>query len=78
MGPLALLAQLPLLPVRGVVRLTEIIYDQATQELHDPAKIRRELEEAEEARSAGEISGEQVEKVEQNAINRLYPGSPEA
>ena len=78
MGPLTFLFGLPLMPLRGVVRLGEIIYDQAWQELHDPAAIRHELEEVEEARAAGEISAEQAQEAEQVALSRLRQGSPEA
>ena len=45
--------KLPLLPVHAVVRLAEIIQDEAERTLADPATIRRELEEIDLARASG-------------------------
>jgi hypothetical protein len=48
----------PLAPVRGVIALGEVIERQVQQELHNPARARRQLEELQEARERGEISAE--------------------
>ena len=73
MGPLSMLVKLPLAPVTGVVKLGEVLRDQAEREQRDPASIRRQLEEAEEARAAGEISPEEEARTEEQALNRLRP-----
>lgn len=80
MNPLTLLFRLPLMPLRGFVQLAEILHDQAERELHDPASLRRELEEAEEARASGEMSNQDVAHVEDQAMDRLVssPGNASA
>ncbi len=71
MDLLTLVFRLPFLPVRGLARLAEVIRDQAEQELHNPANVRRQLEEAEEARVHGEVSDQEVAQVEAEAVSRL-------
>lgn len=71
MGLLTLLFRLPLMPLRGFVRLGEILHDQAEQELRDPSSVRRQLEEAQEARVSGEMSDADVAEVEGQAVGRL-------
>jgi hypothetical protein len=73
MDVLTLVFRLPLLPVRGLVRLAEVIQDQAEQELHSPASVRRQLEEIEEARAQGAVSDEEVARVQGQALGRLVP-----
>jgi cytochrome c-type biogenesis protein CcmH/NrfG len=75
MNPLTLIFRLPLLPLRGLIQLAELIRDEADQELHDPARVRRQLEQIEEARARGEISDEEVAQAEREAISRLVPTS---
>jgi hypothetical protein len=48
-----------------------MIRQQAEQELHDPANVRRELEEAQEARVSGEISDPDLARIEGEAVGRL-------
>jgi hypothetical protein len=71
MDLLTLLFRLPFLPLRGFIRLGEIIQDEAERQLHDPATVRRQLEEAEQARVSGEISDEDVAQVEGEAVSRV-------
>ncbi|MER6826430.1 gas vesicle protein GvpG [Streptosporangium sp. NPDC000563] len=59
MEPLGLIFGLPLAPLRGLIRLAELLQEQAEQELRSPAAVRRRLEELEEARASGEISEEE-------------------
>lgn len=80
MGPLTLL-RLPLLPVRGVIRLAEVIGDEAERQLHDPARIRRDLEDAQQRHAAGEITDEELARAEGQAtglvVSRQMPaGKP--
>jgi Gas vesicle protein G len=67
---------LPLLPVRAVIKLGELIQDRAEEELHDPAAVRRELEAVEEAQRVGKLSPEEAEEAEQHAISRLIGTVP--
>lgn len=71
MNPLTLLFRLPLMPLQGVIRLGEILRDQAEQELHDPAAVRRELEEAEKAAASGQMSEEEVSRLQAQAVGRV-------
>jgi hypothetical protein len=65
----------PLAPVRGVVALGELIQRQVDQELNDPARTRRALEELEEARRRGEISAEQERQAQEQILaTRISPG----
>ncbi|WP_285779605.1 gas vesicle protein GvpG [Microtetraspora sp. NBRC 13810] len=65
---------LPFAPVMGVIRLGELIQEQAEHALRDPAAVRRRLEEIDEAREAGLISEEehatQMEQVLQRMMSR--------
>ena len=72
MGLLTLPFRLPLMPIRGFISIAELIRDETEQQLHDPARIRRELEEAEDARIKGTISDDEVSQIESKAISRLY------
>jgi DNA-binding FadR family transcriptional regulator len=79
MGLLTLPFKLPLLPLRGVIRLAETIDEQAQRELHDPARVRRELEEASARQAAGEITEEELSQVENAAVSSLVSdASPHA
>lgn len=71
MGLLTAIAALPLAPVRGVLWLGELIQDQVEQQLHDPATIRRELEEIEEDAAAGRISEEERARAQQEVLGRM-------
>jgi hypothetical protein len=71
MNLLTLLFRLPLMPLRGFVQLGEILHDQAERELRDPASVRRQLEEAQEARVSGEMSDRDLAHVEGQAVGRL-------
>lgn len=64
---LTLLLRLPFLPVKGFIRIAELIGDEAERQLHDPARIRRELEDAQRQYESGEISDDELARVEENA-----------
>lgn len=64
---LSVLARLPFLPIIGVVRLAELIADEADRELFDPVIVRRRLEEAAQARAAGLITEEEFELAQRRA-----------
>ncbi|MEV5302260.1 gas vesicle protein GvpG [Amycolatopsis methanolica] len=71
MGLLSGILGFPLLPVRGVIQLGELIQRRVNEEIAAPASIRRELEAAEEKRAAGEISPEEEAEVQQQVLRRL-------
>jgi hypothetical protein len=63
--------RLPFLPARGLIRLAEIIRDEAEHQYHDPVAVRRELEEVERAAVSGQITDEEASGLEQEIIGRL-------
>ncbi|WP_156689893.1 gas vesicle protein GvpG [Mycobacterium sp. Marseille-P9652] len=78
MGLFTGIVLLPLAPVRGVVRLAEVIQQQVEQELHNPANTRRQLEELNEARERGEISPDEEKQVQQQILEqRVKPVTPD-
>jgi uncharacterized membrane protein len=68
---LTLLLRLPFLPVQGVIRLGELLQEQAERELLDPARIRRELDEAQRRYEAGEISEEEFIQIQDELASTL-------
>ncbi|WP_223167426.1 gas vesicle protein GvpG [Nonomuraea sp. SYSU D8015] len=70
----------PLAPVKGVIRLGELIQEQVEREMRDPARIRRRLEEIERLKAAGAISEDEaareVELVFQRMTGRSGAGAP--
>jgi len=80
MNLLTLLLRLPFVPLRGFVQLAAILHEQAERELRDPASVRRQLEEAQEAHVSGEMSDDDLAHVEGQAVGRLlsYPAGPSA
>jgi Gas vesicle protein G len=78
MSLLTLPFKLPLLPVQGVVRLAQLIQEEAERQLTNPATIRRELEGIEQARQAGEISDEEAAELEREAVARYTQALQEA
>lgn len=55
MGLLSWTVGLPLAPVRGLLGLGRVIQQQADAQLHDPAAVRRRLEELDEEMRAGRV-----------------------
>ena len=80
MDLLTLIFRLPLMPLQSFIRLGEVLRDQAEQELRDPASVRRQLEEAQEAHVSGEMSDADLAHVEGQAVGRLLssPAKPSA
>jgi hypothetical protein len=71
MDPLTLLFRLPLLPITGLIRLAEIIDEEAQRELQSPLALRRALEDIEEAQESGQASEDEVAEAERDAVSRL-------
>ncbi|MBB5782724.1 gas vesicle protein GvpG [Nonomuraea jabiensis] len=59
MGLISLLFGWPVAPLRGVIRLGELIQEEVEREMRDPTVVRHRLEEIEAARAAGLISEEE-------------------
>ena len=80
MDLLTLLFRLPLMPLRGFIRLGEVLQEQVERELRDPASVRRQLEQAQEAHISGEMSDADLAHVEGQAVGRLLspPARPSA
>jgi hypothetical protein len=74
MGLLTGLLTLPLAPLRGTVAVAEQVLKQAEEVYYDPATIRRELEEVERLREAGEIEEDEATAWEDHLIERLMVG----
>jgi hypothetical protein len=68
MNLLTLLFRLPVLPLQGFVRFGQLIQEEAERELADPARVRRELEEVEQAEAAGKISEQEAAEREEEAV----------
>jgi hypothetical protein len=71
MNLFTLLFRLPLMPLRGFLWLGDTLYDEAERELHDPAAVRRALEEAEAGAQAGHLSGDELSRVQGDATARM-------
>jgi hypothetical protein len=74
MGLLTGLLTLPLAPLRGTVAVAEQVLRQAEDVYYDPATIRRELEEVDRLREAGEIDEEAAVEWEDALVERLMIG----
>jgi hypothetical protein len=61
--------RVPLLPITGLIKLAELIDDEAQRQLD--AEIRRQLEDAEEARLTGQATEEEIALLEEQAVRRL-------
>lgn len=62
--------RLPFLPIQAVVRIAELIQEEAESQYYDPVAAQRVLEEAAEAEARGEISSEELYEAEVEAIER--------
>lgn len=71
MGLLTAILGFPLAPLKGVIRLGELLRDEAERRLHDPAVARRELEEIDEARAAGLLSEEDAAEAMDLVLRRM-------
>ena len=60
MDPLTLLVRLPFLPLKGFLRIAELIAEETERQHRDPARVRRELEEAQHQRAIGGMSEDEL------------------
>jgi chorismate mutase len=54
-----------------VVWLAEQVLEQAEEQYYDPARIRAQLEQVDEARRTGELSEEECAEIENELLQRL-------
>lgn len=71
MDLLTLLLRLPLLPLQGFLRLGELIDEEVQRELRDPARLRHDLEQIQQALESGQISEEEAARAEEEAVTRF-------
>lgn len=71
MGLLTGLLTLPLAPVRGTMWVAERLVEQAELELDDERNVRLALAEAERQYELGELSEEELERIEDELLDRL-------
>ena len=74
MGLLTGLLTLPLAPVRGTIWVAERLLEEAERELNDPARIERELDEAQAMYDRGEITDDELAEIEDELLRRLTAG----
>jgi hypothetical protein len=72
MGLLTGLLTLPLAPLRGTVWLAEQLADQAARELDEERSIRRQLVDVERRHALGELTLEEMERMEEELLERLH------
>jgi hypothetical protein len=76
MNPLTLLLKLPLLPLRVLMTVAQVIQQEAERQRTDPATIRRQLEQAEYAMQHGEMSETEVARTQAEAVASFLPPRP--
>ena len=71
MGLITGLLTLPLAPVRGTMWIAERLLEEAEREMNNPANVEQELLEAEARYERGEISGDELDRLEDELLRRL-------
>lgn len=74
MGLFSGLLTLPLAPVRGVISLAEMLEAEAYRQWTDPARIRSQLAEVDEAFEAGRITEDERTQLQNELVARLMAG----
>ncbi|MGV9770516.1 gas vesicle protein GvpG [Streptosporangium sp. NPDC003464] len=62
---------LPFAPIRALIKIGEMLQEQAELEMRHPAAVRRRLEEVEEARLSGQISEEEAAQATTEILERM-------
>ena len=71
MGFVSSVLLLPLAPLQGMVWLARLLQEIAEKELNDPETLRARLHEAEEAHRRGEISADELERIEEVVFDQM-------
>jgi hypothetical protein len=76
MGLITGLLTFPLAPLRGTIKITELLLEEAEAQLNDPDRIRQELEHVENLRELGTLTEEEAMAWEDMLIERLSSRDP--
>lgn len=71
MGLFALLVKLPVLPVEAVIKLGEVIRDEAESEYSGRAAARAQLEALEDELSTSALSPEEAAEAAEDVVRRM-------
>ncbi|GII87474.1 hypothetical protein Ssi03_54640 [Sphaerisporangium siamense] len=71
MGLLGMIFGLPLAPVKGLIKLGELIEEQVETQRRDPAAVRRRLEEVERLREQGLITAEDEARAQEEILGQM-------
>jgi hypothetical protein len=74
MGLITGLVTWPLAPVRGTVWLADQVLREAERQWSDPVAIQRELDDVAARRSAGDLTDEEADRLEDELVQRLIDG----
>ena len=75
MGLITGILGLPTAPLRGTVRIAEVVLQQAEETYYDPAVVRRQLEDVAHAREVGALSDAEADWWEEELVARLMEGA---
>ena len=75
MGLITGILGLPTAPLRGTVRIAEVVLQQAEDAYYDPAVVRRQLEDVAHAREVGALTDAEADWWEEELIARLMEGA---
>ena len=73
MGLFTTLLTLPAAPLRGVIKLGEVLEREADRQLRDPARVRAELAAVDESYAAGRLTAEERDRYQDELVARLLP-----
>lgn len=76
MGLFTFLFGLPLAPLRGFIRLGEMLRDQAEQEMHSTGSARAQLERIAEDRAAGQLTEDEEQQAIREVTQRVVDPVP--
>jgi hypothetical protein len=65
---------LPFAPIKLVLAIARLLQEEAESHLYDPARVRRELEEIEEAQAHDELPDDVAEEHKKHVVSRLTRG----
>lgn len=78
MNLFSLVWRAPLLPLQGVIKIAEILQEEAERQTRQPPALRRRLEELEQARADGRISAEEEARAMEEIFGDAFGGGPPA
>lgn len=71
MDLVSLTVGLPLTPLRLVLALARVLEEEADRQLHDPSRVRQEIEEIEAAQADEQVPDEVAEAGKEELVGRL-------